>query len=85
MARALAGKPAEDFPRPDTVVTAAIDPATGKLAAEDLQGKHEEFYIAGTEPKGSAAEPAPEPVPVPEPVSAPEPVPAPARDETAAH
>ena len=60
MARALAGKPAEDFPRPDTVVTAAIDPATGKLAAEDLQGKQEEFYIAGTEPKAAVPEPLPE-------------------------
>jgi membrane carboxypeptidase/penicillin-binding protein len=64
MSRALAGKPAPDFPKPDTVVSVAIDPATGKLADENDPGKREEYYIAGTEPKldapsGAVQEPQP--------------------------
>jgi penicillin-binding protein 2D len=50
MRAALAGKPAVDFPKPDGVVTATIDPATGYLAAPDCPNKREEFFIAGTEP-----------------------------------
>ena len=51
MGRALAGLPPVDFPKPDTVVEAAIDPATGNLAAPDDPLKQEEYYILGTEPK----------------------------------
>jgi len=50
MRKAVAAKPAVDFPRPDTVVSVAIDPATGCLATEDSPQKRDEFYIAGTEP-----------------------------------
>jgi membrane carboxypeptidase/penicillin-binding protein len=50
MRPALAGKPVVDFPRPDTVVAVAIDPATGYLATPDCPEKRDEFYIAGTEP-----------------------------------
>jgi membrane carboxypeptidase/penicillin-binding protein len=66
MSRALAGKNA-DFPKPDTVVAVAIDPATGQLAAEDAPRRQEEFYLAGTEPKApNVPEPAvAEPAPVP--------------------
>jgi membrane carboxypeptidase/penicillin-binding protein len=50
MRKAVASKPAADFPRPDTVVSVAIDPATGCLATEDSPEHHDEFYIVGTEP-----------------------------------
>jgi membrane carboxypeptidase/penicillin-binding protein len=50
MRKALASKPAVDFPRPDTVVSVSIDPVTGLLSNENCQKKREEFYIAGTEP-----------------------------------
>jgi 1A family penicillin-binding protein len=50
MRKAVASKPAVDFPKPDTVVSVAIDPATGFLATEDCPVKRDEFYIAGTEP-----------------------------------
>ncbi|HEX8961068.1 MAG TPA: PBP1A family penicillin-binding protein [Geobacteraceae bacterium] len=50
MRPALAGMPAVDFPRPDTVVSVAIDPGTGALATPDCPAKRDEFFIAGTEP-----------------------------------
>jgi penicillin-binding protein 2D len=50
MRAALAAKPAVDFPKPETVVSVAIDPATGFLAAPDCPQTREEFYILGTEP-----------------------------------
>jgi 1A family penicillin-binding protein len=66
MNKALAGKPVVDFPKPDTVVAVAINPATGKLAAEGDLKKQEEFYISGTEPKGAAPEAVAAPPVVPE-------------------
>lgn len=50
MRSALADKPAVDFPKPDSVVSVLIDPATGDLATPDCPKKREEFYVAGTEP-----------------------------------
>ena len=50
MRQASAAKPALDFPRPDSVVTASIDPGTGYLAAPDCPVKREEYFVAGTEP-----------------------------------
>jgi len=50
MRKAMASKPIADFPRPDNVVSVAIDPATGFLATADCPGARDEFYIAGTEP-----------------------------------
>jgi 1A family penicillin-binding protein len=50
MKTALAGRPAVDFAKPDTVVQALIDPTTGQLATPTCPTKREEFYIAGTEP-----------------------------------
>ena len=50
MRKAVASKPVVDFPRPDTVVSVSIDPATGFLATVDCPVKRDEFYIAGTEP-----------------------------------
>ena len=50
MRTALASKPAVDFPKPDTVLSAVIDPTTGQLATPDCPVKREEYYLAGTEP-----------------------------------
>jgi membrane carboxypeptidase/penicillin-binding protein len=50
MRSALAARPVVDFPKPDTVVSASIDPTTGYLAAPDCPQKRDEFYIAGSEP-----------------------------------
>ena len=50
MRPALAAKPAVDFPNTDTVVSVAIDPATGYLANSDCPERRDEFYIVGTEP-----------------------------------
>ncbi|MBK5274392.1 MAG: PBP1A family penicillin-binding protein [Desulfuromonadales bacterium] len=75
MRPALAGKPVFDFPRPDTVVTVSIDPATGYLATADCPQKRDEFYIAGTEPTEYCpkhdAVPSPPPTPPPTPTPAP--------------
>lgn len=50
MRSVLAGRQAVDFPKPDTVVSCTIDPATGFLAAPDCPVKQNEFFIAGTQP-----------------------------------
>jgi len=50
MRSALADKPAVDFPKPDSVISVLIDPATGDLATPDCPKKWEEFYVAGTQP-----------------------------------
>nr|WP_236685705.1 PBP1A family penicillin-binding protein [Geobacter pickeringii] len=50
MRPALAGRPAVDFPKPDTVVSVSIDPATGYLATPACPEKRDEFYVAGTQP-----------------------------------
>jgi 1A family penicillin-binding protein len=50
MRPALAAKPVVDFPDTDTVVSVAIDPATGYLANSDCPERRDEFYIVGTEP-----------------------------------
>ena len=50
MRSVLADKPVMDFPKPDTVVSALIDPTTGYLAAPDCPIKQEEFFVAGTQP-----------------------------------
>jgi 1A family penicillin-binding protein len=50
MRKAVAGKAAVDFPRPETIVSISIDPATGFLSTEGCPTKRDEVYIAGTEP-----------------------------------
>ena len=50
MRKAVAAKAAADFTRPDTVVSVAIDPATGYLATADCPERRDEFYITGSEP-----------------------------------
>jgi membrane carboxypeptidase/penicillin-binding protein len=74
MTRALAKRPVVDFPKPDTVVSVAIDPLTGKLATADTANARNEFFISGTEP---TATPAPSSDPGVPPVPAPEGEPAP--------
>jgi 1A family penicillin-binding protein len=50
MNKAVAMRPAEDFAKPEAVVSLTIDPATGFPAREECPQKQEEFFIAGTEP-----------------------------------
>jgi len=50
MARALADKPAEEFPVPDDVVITKIDPETGLLAREDAVDAIDDVFRKGTEP-----------------------------------
>ena len=50
MRQALAGKPATDFVRPDSVVSVTIDPTNTLLATAACPVKREEFFVAGTEP-----------------------------------
>jgi penicillin-binding protein 1A len=50
-------KKARDFERPDGIVTARIDPQTGLLAYEGMEGAIEEVFIEGTEPTESALPP----------------------------
>ncbi len=73
MRTALAGKPAADFAKPDTVVSVAIDPATGYLASPECPTTRNEFFIPGTEPTeycpkhgGNAAKSAPPASPAPD-------------------
>jgi 1A family penicillin-binding protein len=50
MRKAVALRPAGDFVRPDSVVSADIDPVTGLLAHEGCPEKITEFYLVGSEP-----------------------------------
>lgn len=50
MRAAVAVRPAEDFPRPESVTEIDVDTASGKLTAEGCGPHHKEFFIAGTEP-----------------------------------
>ncbi|HWR72203.1 MAG TPA: penicillin-binding transpeptidase domain-containing protein, partial [Nitrospirota bacterium] len=50
MARALADKPAEDFPATDEVVFLKIDPETGLLTREDDANGIPDVFRKGTEP-----------------------------------
>ncbi len=50
MARALADKPAEEFPMPEDVVSLKIDPESGLLAREDSADAIVDFFRRGTEP-----------------------------------
>jgi len=54
MREALKGYEGEDFPQPDGIVSALIDPKTGKLAKEDTENPVREYFIEGTEPSESS-------------------------------
>jgi len=53
MKQALALRPelgGDSFPKPDTIVSEEIDPATGMLATEECPVKRTEYFIEGTQP-----------------------------------
>jgi membrane carboxypeptidase/penicillin-binding protein len=50
MRSVLVARPAADFPKPEEVVSVAIDPATGYLATSACPAQRQEFYLEGTEP-----------------------------------
>lgn len=50
MQKALAGKPAVDFVKPDTVLSVLIDPTTNQRATSLCPVTREEFYVHETEP-----------------------------------
>jgi penicillin-binding protein 1A len=50
MAKALAGKPAEDFTPTEDIVSVKIDPDTGLLAREDQSNAITDVFRKGTEP-----------------------------------
>jgi len=50
MRRAVVARPAQDFPKPETVVRVTLDPTTGAVARGECPGKVEEFFISGSEP-----------------------------------
>jgi len=52
MRKAVAAGGAADFPRPETIVTLRIDPATGLPAREGCPEALDELFMAGTEPTG---------------------------------
>jgi penicillin-binding protein 1A len=51
------GQPAVDFPMPSGVVTARIDPVSGLLAYEGLEGAVDEVFLEGTAPTEVARPP----------------------------
>lgn len=64
MRGALAGKPVNDFVKPDTVKKVLVDPAANELATPLCPEKREEYYIFGTEPTTPCTmHKAPEPEP----------------------
>jgi 1A family penicillin-binding protein len=88
MRKIVSARPAEDFAKPDTVMSITIDPATGLRAREECPQKQDEFYIPGTEPAdlcpnhgGDPVPQAPAPeVPAPQEPAEPQPA-APASEE----
>ena len=72
MRSVVAAEQSADFAKPDSVVSVAIDPATGYLAVPECPDKRDEFYLEGTEPTvycpehGGAAPRAVEPLDTPE-------------------
>ncbi len=50
MRQAVTSRPVADFQKPEMVVSVAIDPATGYLAAPDCPDKRDELFIPGTQP-----------------------------------
>ena len=50
MQEAMKGQITADFPEPDGVVTASVDPKTGKLAKSDTKDPELIYFVDGTEP-----------------------------------
>jgi penicillin-binding protein 1A len=61
MKEATKGQPVADFPRPEGIVDARIDPKSGLLAADDADDAISEVFLAGTEPTESAPKELPAP------------------------
>ncbi len=59
MKAAHEGRPVSDFPRPNAIVTARIDPATGLLAYDGQLDSIEEEFLDGTVPNETASPSAP--------------------------
>ncbi len=59
MKSAHEGRPVSDFPRPNAIVTARIDPATGLLAYDGQLDALEEEFLDGTVPSETANPTAP--------------------------
>lgn len=59
MKAAHQGLPELDFPVPEGVVPAKIDPVSGKLAGSSVPGR-QEWFLAGTEPRDEAPRPGTE-------------------------
>lgn len=57
MKAALAGRPAVEFPMPAGIVTARIDPKSGKLAYDNQPDAIDEVFLEGTEPTEVATPP----------------------------
>ena len=53
MTKAVAARPAADFPRPEAVVAVSIDPANGYLATAECPKREETYFLPGTEPTES--------------------------------
>ncbi|MCU0663980.1 MAG: PBP1A family penicillin-binding protein [Myxococcota bacterium] len=51
------GLPEAEFPQPEGLVTVRIDPKTGLLAYDGMEGALEEWFIDGTEPTETAVPP----------------------------
>lgn len=62
MRQALAKQPAVDFPQPETVTSAIIDPQTGQLATTACPQPQIEYYLVGTAPQHLCPEHGGEPV-----------------------
>ncbi len=50
MKKAVADRPSEDFPAPDSIIFKQIDPRTGLLSSERCKLSIREAYLPGTEP-----------------------------------
>ncbi|MCP4603996.1 MAG: PBP1A family penicillin-binding protein [Proteobacteria bacterium] len=57
MKKAQTGMPERDFEQPLGITTAPIDPKSGLLAFEGMEGAIDEIFIEGTEPTGTAIPP----------------------------
>lgn len=67
MRQALSKQPDADFPRPEGITTFIVDPTSDSAAKAGCPKKHEEFFVAGTEPGNSCPKHGGEPVRQPEP------------------
>lgn len=57
MRAATAGSPRAEFPEPAGLVHVSVDPASGLVAYEGMEGAVDEVFLAGTEPTEVAAPP----------------------------